>query len=77
MFIKFEKFFHFSFFSDDIDFSDLSFSDIQLENNYEDDENSFNIRLSCFLHTLQLCVRDGLKNSTHIPRLLKKMSSIF
>jgi hypothetical protein len=70
--IKFKNFFHFSFFSDDVDPGELAFFDIPLENNYEDDENSFQLRLPCFLHSLQLCIREGLKNSTYIPKVLKK-----
>ena len=55
-----------------MDLNELTFFDIQVENNYEDDENSFQIRLSCFVHSMQLCIREGLKNSTYIPKLLKK-----
>ena len=34
------------------------------------------IRLSCFAHTLQLCVRDGLKNAPHVSKLLGKCQTI-
>jgi hypothetical protein len=71
--IKFKNFFHFSFFSDDVDPGELTFFDIPLENNYEDDENSFQLRLPCFLHSLQLCIREGLKNATYIPKVLKNV----
>lgn len=74
MFIKSKKLIYLFifFFLVDVDFDDLSFIDVQLENNYEDDDNSLNMRLSCFLHTLQLSIRDGLKNSTYVPKLLSK-----
>lgn len=30
------------------------------------------VRLSCFAHTIQLCVRDGLKNELQVARVLEK-----
>lgn len=37
-----------------------------------DDDHSSDVRLSCFVHTLQLCVRDGLKNAPYVSKILAK-----
>lgn len=47
-----------------------------MNTNYEDTLNGSSIRLSCFAHTLQLCVRDGLKNIPHIARVLGKCQTL-
>jgi hypothetical protein len=44
-------------------------------NQFNDDDRDGNaapVRLSCFIHSLQLCVRDGLKNGAHMPKVLNK-----
>lgn len=47
--------------------------DISHDDDDDDDhEGTMNIRLSCFAHAIQLCVRDGLKNSSNISRVLNK-----
>ncbi|CAF0828407.1 unnamed protein product [Adineta ricciae] len=33
-------------------------------------DNPSDVRLACFAHTMQLCIRDGLKNATYIPKVL-------
>jgi len=45
---------------------------IQYTDDYSDCENPADTRLSCFIHTLQLCVRDALKTASHVPKLMKK-----
>jgi zinc finger BED domain-containing protein 1 (E3 SUMO-protein ligase ZBED1) len=39
---------------------------------FDQSEGLSSVRLSCFAHTIQLCVRDGLKNVSHISRVLDK-----
>lgn len=39
---------------------------------FNQSEGLSSVRLSCFAHTIQLCVRDGLKNVTHVSRVLDK-----
>ena len=46
--------------------------DVQDDADMEDFEDSPNIRLSCFAHSVQLCVRDGLKNAPHMGKVLSK-----
>jgi hypothetical protein len=42
----------------------------------DDFEDSTATRLSCFAHSLQLCVRDGLKNASYTSRVLGKCQSL-
>lgn len=49
---------------------------IQYTDDDSDCENPNDIRLSCFIHTLQLCVRDALKEASHIPKLMKKCKAL-
>ncbi|CAF4712886.1 unnamed protein product, partial [Rotaria sp. Silwood2] len=44
---------------------------VQLDD-FHQSEDVASVRLSCFAHTIQLCVRDGLKNVPHISRVLEK-----
>ncbi|CAF3753693.1 unnamed protein product [Rotaria socialis] len=39
---------------------------------FDHNEDSSSVRLSCFAHTLQLCIRDGLKNAPYISKVLEK-----
>ncbi|CAF5109689.1 unnamed protein product, partial [Rotaria magnacalcarata] len=39
---------------------------------FDEYEDSSSVRLSCFAHTLQLCIRDGLKNVPYISKVLGK-----
>ncbi|CAF4804796.1 unnamed protein product [Rotaria socialis] len=61
---------------DDIDINDLEFMNIAFADDYEDIENPSDLRLSCFIHSLQLSVRDGLKNAPYVPKLLKKCQTL-
>ncbi|CAF1673876.1 unnamed protein product, partial [Adineta ricciae] len=65
--------------SDDLD-HDIEMNTFQAINvdsdNDEDFEDQMGTRLSCFAHSLQLCVRDGLKNSTYTTRALGKCQSL-
>lgn len=42
----------------------------------DDDKNSSALRLSCFAHTLQLSIRDGLKKASHVPKVLAKCQAL-
>ncbi|CAF4847509.1 unnamed protein product, partial [Rotaria socialis] len=57
----------------DIDTNSFQFIDIQ---HYDDDiigyDECQDVRLSCFAHTLQLSIRDGLKNAPYVPKVLGK-----
>ena len=46
--------------------------DVQDDIQMEDFEDSPVTRLSCFAHSVQLCVRDGLKNVPHMGKVLSK-----
>ena len=41
-----------------------------------DQDDSSTFRLSCFVHTLQLSVRDGLKNAPYVSKLLGKCQAL-
>jgi hypothetical protein len=59
-----------------MDIIDLEFMNISYANDYEDIENPSDLRLSCFIHSLQLSVRDGLKNASYVPKVLKKCQAL-
>ena len=46
------------------------------DENEEIDEEKPNIRLSCFAHSLQLIVRDGLNNTPHLSKTLIKCKKL-
>jgi hypothetical protein len=50
--------------------------DIQYGDAFGDDENPLDVRLSCFIHTLQLSVRDGLKKASFIPKVFEKCQAV-
>lgn len=52
----------------------LDWNSNQLDSIDNDDNSS--IRLSCFAHSLQLTVRDGLKNAPHLSSALSKCMKI-
>ncbi|CAF3962704.1 unnamed protein product, partial [Rotaria magnacalcarata] len=52
--------------SDNLQVVNMSSSD------FDENEDSSPVRLSCFAHTLQLCIRDGLKNVPYISKVLEK-----
>jgi hypothetical protein len=41
-----------------------------------DSEGSPSVRLSCFAHTMQLCIRDGLKNASYMAKVLGKCHAL-
>ena len=42
------------------------------EDERDEESNHSSMRLSCFAHTMQLCIRDGLKKVPYIPKVLGK-----
>ncbi|CAF4015157.1 unnamed protein product, partial [Rotaria sp. Silwood1] len=62
---------------EDFDINNFHFIDIQhSDEDIIDYGHSSDVRLSCFVHTLQLCIRDGLKNASHIPKVLGKCQAL-
>lgn len=61
------------FLSDDVQPEELEAIDIA---EFEEDEDSPGFRLSCFLHSLQLCVRDGIKNTSFMSKALEKCRAL-
>jgi len=49
---------------------------IECQNVVNDHDDPSDLRLSCFAHSLQLCIRDGLKNAAYIPKLLAKCQAL-
>ncbi|CAF3424066.1 unnamed protein product [Rotaria sp. Silwood2] len=45
---------------------------VQYADDVEDDEGVPAFRLSCFLHSLRLCVRDGMQNASYTSKVLNK-----
>ncbi len=62
-----------SFIVDDIQPEDFQIIDVE---NLEDNQGLPNLRLSCFLHSLQLCIRDGLKNTSFLSKALEKCHAL-
>ncbi|CAM4895123.1 unnamed protein product [Rotaria socialis] len=60
----------------DIELNDFQVIDVCQDDDIDDPEDPATLRLSCFAHTLQLCVRDGLKNSSHVSRVLGKCQAL-
>ena len=48
----------------------MEVDDVQCDG--DDDDNSPSVRLCCFIHSLQLCVRDGLKKASNMTKVLNK-----
>ncbi|CAF1525832.1 unnamed protein product [Rotaria sordida] len=58
---------------EDFDINNFHFIDIQhSDENIIDYDHFYDVHLSCFVHTLQLCIRSGLKNASYIPKVLGK-----
>ncbi|CAF3184086.1 unnamed protein product [Rotaria socialis] len=57
---------------DDFNFTDFQFFNIQHDGIINNVEDGSPIRISCFAHTLQLSVRDGLEKLSQISKLLEK-----
>ncbi|CAF1422957.1 unnamed protein product [Rotaria magnacalcarata] len=67
----------FNAFNQEVDTSSFHFINIpQDDGDLIDGDNPSNIRLSCFAHTLQLCIRDGLKNASYVPKVLAKCQAL-
>jgi len=43
---------------------------------HADSKDLSSVRLSCFAHTIQLCIRDGLKNVIYMSRVLDKCQTL-
>lgn len=50
--------------------------DVQYPDDVEDYQGLPKYRLSCFLHSLQLCVRDGVHNASYISKVLEKCRTL-
>lgn len=46
--------------------------DIQEEEGREEGSEHRSVRLSCFAHSMQLCIRDGLRKVSYVPKVLAK-----
>ena len=57
---------------DDIEINDFCMINMDYNGNFDDSEGLSTVRLSCFAHTVQLCVSDGLKNSFYMSKVLSK-----
>ncbi len=55
-----------------MELNDFYMIDVNQDSDIDDFEGLSTVRLSCFAHTVQLCVRDGLKNSSYMSKVLGK-----
>ena len=60
----------------DVEMNNLQIIDVHQDADNDDYEGSPEIRLSCFLHSLQLCVRDGLKDASYMSKTLDKCRAL-
>jgi zinc finger BED domain-containing protein 4 len=60
----------------DVDADGFRSINLQCGDEFDEDASPYDVRLSCFAHTLQLCIRDGLKNATCVPKLLSKCKAL-
>ena len=60
---------------EDIEFNNFQIINVHLDD-HDDSEATSPVRLSCFAHTIQLCVRDGLKNISYVSRVLEKCQTL-
>ncbi|CAF1304557.1 unnamed protein product [Rotaria magnacalcarata] len=64
-------------YDEDIDVNNFQFIDIPSnDENTNDYYDPSDVRLSCFAHTLQLCIRDGLKNAPYVSKVLGKCQAV-
>ncbi len=49
---------------------------VQHDDGFDDFEDSPATRLSCFAHSMQHCIRDGLKNASYMSLVLGKCQSL-
>ncbi|CAF1208015.1 unnamed protein product [Adineta steineri] len=59
-----------------LDVNDFSFMNIEYGNSFIDDEDPTDVRLSCFVHSLQLCVRDGIKDASFMVKIFGKCKAV-
>lgn len=55
-----------------MELNDFHMINVNHDSNIEDLENLSIVRVSCFAHTDQLCVRDGSQNSSYMSKILDK-----
>ncbi|CAF3484177.1 unnamed protein product [Rotaria socialis] len=60
----------------DIQLDNFEIINVQYPDDVEDYQGLPKYRLSCFLHSLQLCVRDGVHNASHISKVLEKCRTL-
>lgn len=63
-------------FSEDLSIGPFHLIDIGYDSGFDDQERGSDVRLSCFAHTMQLCIRDGLRSATHVPKILAKCQTL-
>ncbi|CAF3358442.1 unnamed protein product [Rotaria sp. Silwood2] len=63
-------------YDDHIELENFRGVDVYPAEDIEEYEDSSRFRLSCFLHTLQLCVRDGLKSASYMSKTLDKCRAL-
>jgi hypothetical protein len=61
------------FIIEDIELNNFQMINVHVGGDHDKSEDSpLSVQLSCFAHTIQLCIRDGLKNVSYISRVLDK-----
>jgi hypothetical protein len=63
-------------FLEDLSIGPFHLIDIRHDSNFDDQEHDSDVRLSCFAHTMQLCIRDGLRNAAYVPKILAKCQTL-
>ena len=66
----------FLFIIDDVQLDDFRVVDAQYVDDVEDYKGLPTLQLSCFLHSLQFCVRDSMKNASYISKVLEKCRNL-
>ena len=56
---------------EDYDVDEFEAADIP-EGEQDEESDTSSVRLSCFAHTMQLCIRDGLQKVPYVPKVLGK-----
>jgi hypothetical protein len=64
------------FIVEDIDLNNFHFINLRFEDSFDNCESFSAARMSCFAHTLQLTVRDGLKKAPHVSKALEKCQAL-
>ena len=73
--VNVDEFFYCSFL-EDLSIGPFHLIDIGHDSNFDDQDHGPDVRLSCFAHTMQLCIRDGLRNAAHVPKILAKCQTL-